>query len=226
MKFVPIGENSLEGRILVVPSCGSGSVDQLTVDLICYKFGKLVGRFISNNVDMVVTPDPYKKEGGELATAVDVYIGETPLLGPIALLRIASSIPKQKRKILEFSKEIAHFAQENKIKDVLFVRTVSSVFCLEQQIRDWPFALRATGKLAPKIKFNQIEDYTEVQAMLKNTVFGDLYNCLQKQPEIDLSAAFFFVHEGRGFNEAVFFAKKLTNEENIEIPYSWELLME
>lgn len=229
MKFISVESASLEGRTLILPSCGSSAVDQLTVDLICFKFGKLVGRFISNNIDMVVSPDPYKKEGGQLATAIDVYVGESPHLGPIAILRIASAIPKPKRKILEFAKELIQFSQENKIKDILLVRSVSSVFCLEQQIRDWPIALRIEGELASKIQFTQMEDYSQIQQVMRDAVFGDLYNCLKfiaKESGISISTTFFFVHEGRGFNEAVFYAKQLTKEEKIEIPYSWELLME
>ena len=225
MKFVSFSECSLEGKTLIIPSCGCSAVDQLAIDLICYKFGKQVGRFISENIDQIVSPNPYKKDG-EIATTIDVYTATLKNLGECVIFRIASSIPKEKRKILEFSKDICEFVIEQKISGLLMLRSVSSVFCLEQQIRDWPFALRVDGPLSEKIGFKAIEQYTDTQLMMKNTVFGDLHACIEKLGSIQLTTCIFFVHEGKGFNEAMFFAKKVTQEETFEIPYSWVPLME
>ena len=225
MKFVPFNECSLSGRILVIPSCGCSAVDQLAIDLICCKYGTQIGRFISDHIDQVVSPNPYKKDG-PIATSVDVYTATIKTLGDIVLLRIASSIPKPKRKILEFTKEIIEFMHEQKITNLLMLRSVSSVFCLENQIRDWPFALRVSGPLSDKIGFKPIEQYTDIQMTMKKTVYGDLYSCLEKFSDIQLTVCFYFVHEGKGFNEANFLAKKFTNDEEFPVPYSWAPLLD
>ena len=225
MKFIPFETVNLEGRILVIPSCGCSAVDQLTVDLICNKYGTQVGRFISDHIDQVVSPNPYKKDG-PIATSVDVYTATLKTLGDVVVLRIASTIPKPKRKILEFSKEIIEFMKENKLTNILMLRSVSSVFCLENQIRDWPYALRVGGPLSEKIGFKQIEQYTDLQEMFKSTTYGNLYACLEKFTDIQLSICIYFVHEGKGFNEAMFFAKKLADDEEFPVPYSWLPLLE
>lgn len=214
-----------EGHTLVLPTCGSSAVDQLCVDLLCYKYGKQVGRILSDNIEMTASPNPYAEKDGKIASSVDIYKGEIPNIGKVVLLRIATMLPKQKRMILDFTKDILTFAENHKLSGIVLIRSVSSVFCLESQIRDWPFALRAFGPVLDQIKFKNLEPFGEGQEMLKASVLGEFFTCFERNAKLPLSMLLFFVHEGKGFNEAKFFAKNITGEE-IQEPYSWKPLLD
>ena len=213
-------ENDYSNYNLIIPSCGCSNIDQLTIDLLCFKYGKLIGRIISDQLDFVVSPNPYKKDD-TFSSSIDVYSCEIPRIGLSIVLRVASSLPNMKRRIFDYSKEILEFINLLKLKEILLIRSVSSVFCIDSQIKDWPFAVRGNGLISEKLKIIPFEQYSDGQNMLKLTIFGDLYRCLEKNSKIPLSLIVFFVNEGKGYEDAIFLFNLITQIEIKELPYSW-----
>ena len=224
MKWVPFDTNKnteFSDYTLVIPSCGSVNVDQMCIDLFCFKYGEQIGRMVSCNVNYVVSPNPYK-EGGCFASSIDVYKCSIPRIGESIGLRISSSMPLMKRKIFDYSKELIELSKILKIKELLIVRSVSSVLCVDSQIRDWPFSIRGHGQIINKLSLIPLEQYSDIQSLVKQSVFGELYHCLEISKDISISLVIFFVNEGNGFNEGKFLASALTGDTIDKVPYSWE----
>jgi hypothetical protein len=107
------------------------------------------------------------------------------------------------------------------MKQVVLVRSVSSVFCVDAQIRDWPKAIRAYGAIEG-LKVTAIEEYTEDD--LSATVFGELLECLKSFSDIPLAAVFVFVHEGISGEDALLLAQVISGKEELNRPEYWRYL--
>jgi hypothetical protein len=102
MIWVPIrgARAQFPDHTLARPSCDTGRVDQLALDCLCFSAGTLVGRLIWPNRDFVASQDPYDSDSTTLSSAIDVYSGDVPALGPSIFLRVTSALPAAKRLIL------------------------------------------------------------------------------------------------------------------------------
>lgn len=228
MKYVALDGNSepdFSNHLMVLPSCGSNNVDQLCIDIICFNFGKLIGRIISDNLDFISSPNPYDLNSNILASAVDVYKCELPKLGNAIVLRVAASLPKAKRQIRDYSLELLEFATQTKIEGVFMLRSVSSVFCNGSQIADWPNTVRAEGSLNEKLNIKPIEEYGETEEMLKAAVYGELYECIKKFAKIPFSTLFYFIHEGIGPEQAKILIHSIAGGDDLKYPPSWASLI-
>lgn len=227
MKWIPIEgaeQPNFTDHILILPSCGVANADQLSIDLICYTFGTLIGRILSDNLDFVASPDPFKEDSNRFASTIDAYKCELPKLGPCIVLRVAANLPPAKRRILDYSKEIVEFVQISHIKEVLLLRTISSVFCTDSQIHDWPRTIRAYGPLTEKLGEKKLEDYDESQEMISAAVRGELFECLRRFSKVPFSSLFFFIHEGSIMGNVLALAKVVTGSDQLKYPPSWEKL--
>lgn len=227
MKWIPIESPEhpdFSNHILILPSCGSEHSDQLSIDVICATYGKIVGRILSDNLDFIASPDPFDPESNRLASSIDAYQCQLPKLGECLVLRVAANLPDSKRGILEYSKEIIKFSELAKIKEILVLRTISAVFCTDPQIRDWPKTIRSYGPLTEKLGVKPLEKYDQTQEMIEATVFGELCECIRRFTKIPFSAVFVFIHEGNIMNNIFDMAKAITGSEELKAPPSWEKL--
>lgn len=227
MKWIPIEgseQPNFADNILILPSCGVANADQLSIDVICFTFGTLVGRILSDNLDFVASPDPFKEDSDRFASTIDAYKCNLPKLGSCIVLRVAANLPAAKRKILDYSKEIVEFAQLSHIKEILLLRTISSVFCTDNQIHDWPRTIRAWGPMTEKLGEKKLEEYDESQEMISAAVYGELFECLRRFSKLPFSALFFFVHEGSILENVLTMSKVVTDSDQLKYPPSWEKL--
>jgi hypothetical protein len=113
MICVPIRRARAEfpNHTLALSSCDTGCVDQLALDCLSFIAGTLVGRLISQNLDFVACQDPYNGDSTTLSSAIDVYSGDVPALGPSIFLRVASALPAAKRLIVDYAHEVVDFAK-------------------------------------------------------------------------------------------------------------------
>ncbi|OHT11857.1 hypothetical protein TRFO_18539 [Tritrichomonas foetus] len=209
---------------LILPSCGAASGDQLTIDVICATFGKLVGRILSDNLDFVASPDPFNENSNHIASSIDAYTCDLPKFGQTLVLRVASNLPSSKRKILDYSKEIVEFTEVAGITQILLIRSVSSVFCNDAQIHGWPRTIRAWGPLTDKLGEKPLESYDETQEMISAAVYGELCECLKRFAKIPFSVLFVFIHEGAIMENVVTAAKTVAGTDQLKVPASWEKL--
>jgi hypothetical protein len=223
MQWVPVdgADCDFADRVLVLPSCDVSRVDQLAVDCLCFNFGTLVGHLISRHIDFVASQDPYRPDAGALSTSIDVYSGELPAVGPAAILRVSAPLPASKRRILDYSKEIVTFSQSCQCKQILLVRSVAAVFCIEPQIKDWPNTMRAYGKVGGAVSLTPLEEYGEDDALLRATVLGDFLKCLQVLTVVPFAAVLLFVEDGETNEQAVVFARALSGKDDLNIPPAW-----
>jgi hypothetical protein len=208
-------------RVLIIPSCDVSKVDQLAVDCLCFNFATLAGHLISHHLDFVASQDPYHPDNGSLSTSIDVYSGDLPSIGPVVLLRVSAPLPSTKRRILDYSKEVIVFSQSSKCKQLLLLRSVASVFCIEPQIRDWPNTMRAYGAIGGAVKVTALEEYSDEDGLLKCTVLGDFLKCLQSLTVVPIAALFLFVEDGEVNEQAVVFARALSGKDDLNIPPAW-----
>lgn len=229
MKWVSIDgkeQPDMADKTLILPSCGTASADRMVVDLLCFNFCKLVGRLISNNLDFVASVDPFDSKSNNLASSVDVYEGELPTYGPVIVLRVAANMPTPKRQILDYAREIVEFAKSSHIKQMLLLRSISSVFCVDSQIADWPRTIRGMGKIIEPLKIKQLEEYRPEQEMLQASVLGEFFECLRRTADIDFGAVFIFVNDGMVISDAAMAAQIVSGKAELKIPESWKCLME
>jgi hypothetical protein len=205
-------------RTMVVPSCDPSKVDQLALDCLCFNFGTLVGRLICRHLDFVAAQDPYKPDSTTLASSIDVYSGELPSVGPSLLLRVSAPLPSPKRRILDYSKELSEFATSAKLKQILLVRSVPSVFCIGSQIQDWPKAIRGVGDI---LDVAPLEEYGEAQETLRLTAVGELFECLKSVATLPFGAVFMFVEEFGRTEQAATLGGIVAGAEGLESPPSW-----
>lgn len=230
MKFYPVNAAAaadISGAALVLPSCGQSHCDQMTVDALCFTFGTLAGRLLTDSLSFVCSPNPYSADSGAIATSVDVYSASLPSIGRAVLLRVAANLPEQKRKILRYSEEIVDFANENGISEIILVRSVPSIFCVDSQIRDWPFTVRGYGSAVGRLGIRKMEEYSETQEMLANTVFGELFECLKRRiaDKERLSAVFMFFQQEVVMECARQMACVVCGTKEVKVPPSWNMLM-
>ena len=229
MKWVSIDgaeQPDMTGKTLILPSCGTASADRMTVDLLCFNFCKLVGRLISNNLDFVASVDPFDPESKHLASSIDVYVGEIPTYGSVIVLRVAANMPTPKRQILDYAREVMEFAKSSGIKQILLLRSVSSVFCVDSQIADWPRTIRGMGKIIEPLKIKQLEEYRPEQEILQASVLGEFFECLRRIADVDFGAVFIFVHDGMVISDAAMTAQIVSGKAELKIPECWKCLME
>ena len=226
MKWVSLdggAQPDLAGKTLILPSCGSANVDQMTIDLLCLNFCQQVGRLISDNVDFVASQNPFDPNSKVLASSIDVYTGNLPTIGPVVVLRVAASLPAAKRQILDYAREICEFAETSGVKQLILVRSVGSVFCVDTQLQDWPHTVRGFGFVCGPLKVKPMEPYNEPdQDMLKASVFGELFECIKRNTKLDFGAMFVFVHGEMVFDEALLLAKTMSGAEKLDLPYTWK----
>lgn len=225
MKWIPIEgteQPNFTDHILILPSCGVSNADQLSIDVICFNFGTLVGRILSDNLDFVASPDPFKVDSDCLASTIDAYKCNLPKLGQCLVLRVASNLPAAKRKILEYSKEIVEFASISHIKEILLLRTISSVFCTDSQIHDWPRTIRSWGPMTEKLSEKKLEEYDESQEMISAAVYGEFFECLRRFSKVPFSTLFCFIHEASILENVLTMTKIVTGAEQLKAPPSWE----
>jgi hypothetical protein len=223
MIWVPVtgDQPDLVDHTLILPSCDPSKVDQLAVDCLCFNFGTLIGRLISPHLDFVVSQDPYRTNTASVSTSIDVYSGEVPPFGRTVLLRVSSLLPSTKRRILDYSKDLIAFSQSSKCKQILLLRAVSSVFCIEPQIQDWPKTIRAVGAAVDILKIAPLEDYGEANEPLRATVVGDLFTCLHSLTTLPFGAVFTFVEDGENAEQAVVLAQTVSGKADLNIPPAW-----
>lgn len=219
MKFVEIEEIETEGRLLIIPSCGYGNVDQLITDMICFNFCKHVGRLISDNIDFVASQNPFDPESKVLASTIDVYAGDLPTFGPVLVLRVAANLPASKRRILDYARELCEYGETAKVSGIVMIRSVASSFCIDEQLRDWPSAIRGFGDVCGKLNIKPIEKYPG-QDMLKAMVFGELFECMSRVSP-SLQAVFVFSSEDTAIDKAVLLARVISGKEDVKVPFSW-----
>jgi hypothetical protein len=120
MIWVPIrgARADFPDHTLVLPSCDTGRVDQLALDCLCFNAGTFVGRLISQNLDFVASQDPYHGDSTTLSSAIDVYRGDIPALGPSIFRRVASALPAAKRLVLHYAPE-GQFALRRRCPDAI-----------------------------------------------------------------------------------------------------------
>ncbi|KAH0791466.1 proteasome assembly chaperone 2 [Histomonas meleagridis] len=227
MKWIPTESSKpsdFSDHTLIVPSCSNSNCDQIAIDILCFTFGKFVGRILSDNLDFVASPDPFDANSNHIASTIDVYECSLPSLGKAILLRVASLLPGQKRKILNYSKELIDFSKLTNIKDILFLRSVPSIFCVDAQIKDWPNPVRAIGPLATKLNIKQLEDYDETQEALSNAVRGELFECLKRASNVPLTAVFIFFRDEDIVGCALQIAKAVCGAEELKLPPSYAKL--
>lgn len=227
MKFVPIDFSAspdFSDHYLIFPSAGSSNVDQLAIDLLCFNYGKQIGRIISDNLDFVASVNPFDPNSKILASSIDVYLCEIPNVGKSVVLRVCANLPLQKRRILNYSSELIEFIKTTKIKAVIMLRSVPAIYCIDDQIKDWPVTIRGFGETPKLFGIKPIEEYGESQELVKITVFGELFQCITKLSNIPFSVVFHFVHDGVNTNDAMVLATKITNNQALTPPPYWQLL--
>ena len=228
MKWIPAEgapqEPSFSGHTLVLPSCGAASGDQLVVDLLCFNFGKFVGRLLSDNLDFVASSDPFDEKSDHVSSSIDAYICDFPKFGKSVVLRVAANLPAAKRRILEYAKEISEFAKISNFQNVILIRSISSVFCTDSQIHDWPRTIRCWGPLSEKIGEKELEKYDETQELIMAAVYGELCECLKRNLTIPFSGIFVFIHEGHIMENVALTSKIISGAEELKTPPSWDKL--
>jgi hypothetical protein len=98
---------------------------------------------------------------------------------------------------------------------------VSSVFCIEPQILDWPKTIRAVGAAVDILKIAPLEDYGEANELLRATVVGDLFTCLHSLATLPFGAVFTFVEEGENAEQAIVLAQTVSGKADLNIPPAW-----
>jgi hypothetical protein len=58
-------------------------------------------------------------------------------------------VPAPKRRIFDYARDFSDFASDANLKQILLVRLMPSVFCIDLQIDDWPKAIRGVGQHRP-----------------------------------------------------------------------------
>jgi hypothetical protein len=98
MIWVPIlgARTEFPDHTIALLSCDTGRVDQLALDCLCFNAGTLVGRLISQNLDLVPSQLPYPGDSTTLSSAIDVYGGDVLAPGPSIFLGVASALPAAK----------------------------------------------------------------------------------------------------------------------------------
>ena len=227
MKWIPIDFSAtpdFTDHYLIFPSAGCGNVDQLAIDLICFNYGKLIGRIISDNLDFIASVNPFDPNSKYLASTIDAYLCELPNLGKAVVLRVTANLPSQKRRILNYANELVEFMETTKIKSAIMIRSVPALYCIDEQIKDWPVSIRGFGETPKLFNIKKIEEYGDSQELVKITVYGELYQCFSKITKIPFSILFHFVHDGIGTRDAGICAATITGNKTLKIPPYWESL--
>ena len=230
MKFYPIEANTapdFSNSTLLLPSCGQSNCDQMCIDILCFTFGSLTGRLLSDNLGFVCSPNPYTSGEGPISTSIDVYTATLPSVGKSVLLRVSANLPEQKRKLLNYTEEILEFTIHHHIKEIILVRSIPSIFCVVSQIKDWPFTIRGYGNVINSLGIKKIEEYSETQEILSNTVFGELFECFKKKikDKDKFSAVFMFFQQEIVMECAKQLSQVICGSKDVKIPPSWEKLV-
>lgn len=221
MKFFPqTDKTDFSDCTLLVPTCAYNNIDQLAIDLLCFKLNNQVGRILSDNIDAVVSPNPYDAKKPP-ATSLDVYYGEIKSFGKVVIIRIAASLPKQKRMMLDLAGDIVEFAESVNIKRIVIVR--SFPYSLASDLPEGYIGrVGELGCLEDSIK---LLDSFDKNSDLYRSLLGDFFVCASaKSKNIPLSLVVYFAV---GYFRVVFpleFAKALSADETLDIPYSWDVL--
>jgi hypothetical protein len=141
------------------------------------------------------------------------------------LLRVSAPLPAPKRRILDYSRELAEFATQAHVTRFVLVRSVASVFCIEQQLQNWPQIVRRIGDFPDGLDLPELEAYSESQEMIRWAVRGDLVECLGRfcRP-VPFSVAFRFVDDASKLDAAKEFAELLCGSKLEKVPSHWEPL--
>jgi hypothetical protein len=206
---------------LVLPSCDPARVDQFALDCLCFNAGTLVGRLISQNLDFVTSQDPYRGGSTTLSSAIDVYRGDVPALGPSIFLRVASPLPAAKRLLFDYAREVVDFAKAAGVRQILLVRSVASLFCIDAQIADWPLPIRGFGPAVNLLRIKPLEDYAGTSDTLKAAVVGEFFECLRRLSALPFGAVFMFVEEPVTKTEAAVLARTVSGLEKMNEPPGW-----
>ena len=221
MRLITDDEESLLNSTILVPTIGCGAVDQLTIDLLCFNFGKKVGAIQSDHIGYFSSPNPYDSTSNDYATAIDVYLMELPTLGKCLALRISSLLPSVKKELIEFADDIVEFYEKVQALRIVLVRSAPAMYGIDSQIREWPRCFRQSHQQIFDVK--ELEGYSEIQVQRERAVKGDLIRCMETK-EIVLSCIYFFVNEGINTEEAIVFAELISGKSGIKKPRSWDLI--